>query len=167
MTGSDVIVVMGVSGSGKTSIGRAIAAETGWDYVEGDSFLTRARRAAAARGALDESDHLDLAKSIGGWIDQYENTGRSAVVACPALTRSQRDVLREGRPDLRFCYLTVGDALLRKRVGPQGQAQLDADLARLEPLGDNEPGVTVPAEGDSYEVTRRALAALGLDPGHS
>jgi gluconokinase len=167
VSSSDLIVMMGVSGSGKTSIGRAIAAETGWDYVEGDSFLTGRRREAAEKGVLGEDAYLELDASIGRWIDNYETSGRSAVVACSALRRRQRDVLREGRPDVRFCHLTAGDAELHARVGRHGQARLDSDLAALEPLGEGERGVTVVAEGDTYDVARRALAALGLDPGHS
>lgn len=167
MSTSDVIVVMGVSGSGKTSVGRAIAAETGWDFIEGEAFFTPEDREAYRAGSLADAgvDHwLDL---VGSWIDGYESTGRSAVLACPALRRKDRDVLRAGRPDVRFCHVTAHRTTLRERVGAEGAKHLRDDVSALEPLGRDESGVTVSTEGDAYEIARRALASLGLDPGHS
>jgi gluconokinase len=167
MTTSDVIVLMGVSRSGKTSVGRSIAADTGWDYVEGDAFLTPAERVEFEAGHLSDADSERWLRSLGQWIDGYEKTGRSAVVACPALTRRHRDILREGRPDVRFCHLTADRATLRDRAGGAAAQHLRADLRTIEPLGRDEHGVTVSSAGAEEEVGRRVLSALGLDPGHS
>jgi gluconokinase len=164
---SDVIVVMGVSGSGKSAVGRSLAAETGWDFVEGEQFLDDSSRAALREGTLADEAYDAWLKSVGDWMDSYEGTGRSAVVACSALTRHQRDVLREGRPHVRFCHLTAHRAALKERVGADGAKHLRDDVARFQPLEPGEPGVTVTAEGDADDVARRALADLGLDPGHS
>ena len=167
MSTSDVIVVMGVSGSGKSSLGRSIAAQTGWDFIEGDAFLAPEDREAFRAGTLADDGYEKWLKLVGEWIDGYENTGRSAVVACSALRRRHRDVLRDGRPDVQFCHVTAHRGVLRDRVGPEGAKHLRQDLAEVEPLGGDEPGVTVSTEGDPDEIVRRALAALGLDPGHS
>lgn len=167
MSTSDVIVVTGVAGSGKTSVARAIAAETGWDFVEGESFLTKAQRKAFSEGRLSAAETDAWLAAVGEWIDQYERTGRDAVVACAALTHHQRDVLRQGRPHVRFCHVTADDAVLRERVGAAGAAHLTADEAAVEPLVRGEHGVTVSTEGDEWVTARRAFAALGMDPGHS
>ena len=167
MSTSDVIVVMGVSGAGKSSVGRALAAETGWDFIEGDRFLDPGDRDALREGTLPDDAYDRWLKSVGDWIDSYESTGRSAVVACSALKRHHRDVLREGRPHVRFCHATAHRRALKERVGPEGAKHLRDDFSALEPLGQDEHGVTVSTEDTEYEVVRRALAALGLDPGHS
>lgn len=164
---SDVIVVMGVSGSGKTALARSLAAETGWDFIEGEQFLDKTSREALRAGGLSEDAHDRWLKKLGDWIDGYEGTGRCAVVACSVLTRHRRDVLREGRPHVRFCHVSAPQAALRDRVGADGAKRLSDDFARLEPLGPGEPGVTVSTESSTEEVVHRALAALGLDPGHS
>ena len=167
MTTSDVIVVMGVSGSGKSSVGRELAAETGWDFVEGEQFLNLADRDALRAGTLPDDAHERWLKTVGEWIDGYEGTGRSAVVTCSALTRHHRDVLREGRPHVQFCHVTAPKGTLRERVGSEGARHQRDEFAMLEPFGAGERGVTVATEGSDYDVCRRALAALGLDPGHS
>jgi gluconokinase len=167
MSTSDVIVVMGVSGSGKTSVGRALAAETGWDFVEGDQFLDPAGRDALRAGTLTGDAQEHWLKAVGTWIDGYEGSGRSAVVTCSALTRHEREVLREGRPDVQFCQVTAPRTALRERVGTEGARHLREEFAVLEPLEPGERGVTVSTEGSDYDVVRRALASLGLDPGHS
>jgi gluconokinase len=104
---------------------------------------------------------------VGQWIDGYEKTGRSAVVTCSALTRQHRDVLREGRPDVRFCHLTADRATLRSRAGEAGAHHLRSDLRAMEPLGRDEHGASISSVGADDDVARRALATLGLDPGHS
>lgn len=167
MSTSDVIVVMGVSGSGKTSVGRAIAAETGWDFIEGEAFFTPPDREAYRAGMLDDDGVARWLELVGSWIDGYESTGRSAVLACATLRRRDRDVLRKGRPDVRFCHVTAHRATLRDRVGSGGAQHLREEFSALEPLGADERGVTVSTEGEAYEIARRALASLGLDPGHS
>jgi gluconokinase len=167
MSTSEVIVVMGVSGSGKSAVGRSLAAETGWDFVEGEQFLDEPSRSALRAGTLPEDAQDRWLKSVGAWIDGYESTDRSAVVACSALTRRHRDLLREGRPHVQFCHVTAHQGALRERVGADGAKHLRDDVAALEPLAPGEPGVTVSSEGDEDAVARRALASLGLDPGHS
>lgn len=167
MSTSDVIVVMGVSGSGKTSVGRAIAAETGWDFIEGEAFLTPDDRDAFRAGRLDDPGVDRWLELVGSWVDGYESTGRSAVLACAALRRRDRDVLRRGRPDVRFCHVTAHRGTLRDRVGSEGVQHLREEFSALEPLEADEGGVTVSTEGDTYQIARRALASLGLDPGHS
>lgn len=165
MSTSDVIVVMGVAASGKTTVGRAIARETGWDFLEADSLLSGAQQEAARAEGLPDEELGQWLRAVGTLIDDYERRGRSAVVVCSSLRREDRDTLRERRPHVRFCHVTASAEVLHQR---SAASALDADLALLHPLDRDEHGVTVSTEDDDDDaVARHALAALGLDPGHS
>src|SRR6478735_3329764 len=95
----DVVVVMGVSGTGKTTVARGIAAATGWEFAEGDDFHSEANVAKMrAAEPLTDDDRWPWLESIGDWISGKEAVGESAVVACSALRRVYRDLLRRGRP---------------------------------------------------------------------
>lgn len=168
MTGSDVIVVMGVSGSGKTTVARGIATAMGWDFAEGDEFHSEANVAKMAGGQpLTDEDRWPWLSSIGAWMDGHIRESTSAVITCSALRRVYRDLLREGRPQVRFCHVSADPALIGDRLtNRQGHympaSLLPSQLATLEPLQPDEPGVVVPATGTAEDVERRALAALGL-----
>jgi gluconokinase len=168
MTGSDVIVVMGVSGSGKTTVARGIATAMGWDFAEGDEFHSEANVAKMASGQpLTDEDRWPWLRSIGAWMDGHIRASTGAVITCSALRRVYRDLLREGRPQVRFCHVSADPALIGDRLSHrQGHympaSLLPSQLATLEPLQPDEPGVVVPAVGSPEDVERRALTALGL-----
>jgi gluconokinase len=165
------VVVMGVSGVGKTTVAKRMSTILGWTYADGDAFHSEANVAKMASGhPLTDEDRWPWLRSIGEWMAQEIAAGRSAVVACSALRRSYRDVLADGRPEVVFCHL-VGDreqvaSRLDRRTGHYMPASLLASqLAVLEPLQPDERGVTVSAVGDPEVVVARALAALGRGPG--
>lgn len=166
----DLIVVMGVSGSGKTTVGRGIAHAMGWDYAEGDDFHPEANVAKMSSGiALTDEDRWPWLQAIADWLDGHERAGRCAVVACSALRRVYRDLLRRGRPEVRFCHVEASAELIRERVEHREghympPSLLPSQLAMLEPLQPDEPGVTVPATGAPEDIVVRALCALRLDP---
>jgi gluconokinase len=168
MTGSDVIVVMGVSGSGKTTVARGIATAMGWDFAEGDELHSEANVAKMAAGhPLTDEDRWPWLRAIGSWMDERIERSASAVITCSALRRVYRDLLREGRPQVRFCHVSADPALIGDRLSVrQGHympaSLLPSQLATLEPLQPDEPGVVVPATGSPQEVQDRAMAALGL-----
>ena len=117
MTGSDVIVVMGVSGSGKTTVARGIATAMGWDFAEGDEFHSEANVAKMAGGQpLTDEDRWPWLRSIGAWMDGHIRASTSAVITCSALRRVYRDLLREGRPQVRFCHVSADPALIGDRL---------------------------------------------------
>jgi gluconokinase len=166
-----VVVVMGVSGVGKTTVGKGLAAALGWTYAEGDDFHPEANIARMAAGIpLTDEDRWPWLRSIGAWLSDEIAAGRSAVVTCSALRRSYRDVLREGRPEVLFCHLTADPDLIGERVGRRADhympaSLLPSQLATLKPLEPDEPGFEVPAEGDASVVVaqvREVLGALGL-----
>jgi gluconokinase len=163
------VVVMGVSGSGKTTVAERLAQRLDWDFAEGDDFHPRANVEKMAAGQpLDDADRWPWLRTIGGWIDQREATGRSVVVTCSALRRSYRDLLREGRPSVWFAHVTVDAevlrARLRERTGHYMPASLlDSQLATLEPLQPDEAGAEVSGAGSPDAVVDDLLAALGRD----
>jgi gluconokinase len=167
-TTPDVVVVMGVSGSGKTTIATGIAAAMGWEFAEGDDFHSEANVEKMRSGTpLTDEDRWPWLESIGTWISEKEAAGQSAVVTCSALRRPYRDVLRRDRPHVRFLHVEAPQAVIADRVEHRAghympPSLLPSQLATLEPLAPDEPGVTVTTEGAPDEVLSRCLVALGL-----
>jgi gluconokinase len=160
------LVVMGVSGVGKTSVAHALAARTGWTFQEGDDLHPAANRAKMAAGhPLDDADRWPWLRIIADWIGVQEAAGKGAVVTCSALKRSYRDLLRDGHPSVRFVHLLADEAVLTDRVTHRHghfmpPSLLRSQLDTLEPLGPDEPGVEVATDGDPDAVADRAMAAL-------
>src|SRR5437016_824716 len=99
------VVVMGVTGVGKTTVARAMAERLEWTYLEGDDLHPAANVEKMSAGVpLSDEDRLPWLCAVGERLSDEAAVGRSAVVACSALRRAYRDVLREGRPELRFCH---------------------------------------------------------------
>lgn len=164
----DVIVVMGVSGSGKSTVAKGIATTMRWDFAEGDEFHPRENVEKMASGQpLTDEDRWPWLRLIGDWISERVSRGESAVVACSALRRAYRDVLREGRPQVRFCHVLADPEVIEDRMGQREghympASLLPSQLATLEDLEADEPGVVVPNEGSAADVLGRALRALRL-----
>ncbi|MER7790128.1 gluconokinase [Streptomyces sp. NPDC097640] len=159
-----VVVVMGVSGTGKTTVGERLAAELGVPYAEADAFHPPANIAKMSAGVpLDDDDRWPWLDAIGEWA--HEHTAGGGVVSCSALKRSYRDRLRAAAPDVFFLHLT-GD---RDQIAARMEARkghfftskmLDSQLATLEPLQPDENGVAVDITPEPETVTERAVAAL-------
>jgi gluconokinase len=162
------LVVMGVSGVGKTSVARALVARTGWTFQEGDDLHPEANRAKMAAGhPLDDDDRWPWLCRIADWIGGREAAGEGAVVTCSALKRAYRDLLRDGHPSVRFVHLVADENILSGRVAGRHHEYMPPSLLRsqldtLQPLEPDEPGVRVETFGDPDAVAERALEALGL-----
>jgi gluconokinase len=160
------LVVMGVSGVGKTSVAAELVTRTGWVFVEGDDLHPEANRAKMAAGRpLDDEDRWPWLRRIAAWIGEQEAAGRSAVITCSALKRSYRDLLRDGHPSVRFVHLLAPRELVQARVDARRghympPSLLESQLATLEPLQPDEPGIGVDTTGAPGEVAERALHAL-------
>jgi len=159
-------VVAGVSGSGKSTVARAVAERTGWAFAEGDDLHPEANRRKMAAGIpLDDADRLPWLRRIADWIGERERAGRSGVVSCSALRRRYRDLLRDGHSSVRFALLLadpdVLDARLRARSGHFMPASLlGSQLATLDPLEADEPGSTHAAGVPVDVLVSAVLAAL-------
>jgi carbohydrate kinase (thermoresistant glucokinase family) len=164
--GKPLIVVMGVSGSGKTTVGRALAAELGVPFVDADDLHPAANVAKMAAGhPLTDDDRWPWLARVGGELAQAKNTG--LVIACSALKHAYRAAILSAEPRARFVDLEGSRDLLASRMAHRGghfmpPSLLDSQLATLEPLAANEPGVTVSLDSLAKppELAAQAAAAL-------
>jgi len=163
-----ILVVMGVSGVGKTTVGKGIASALGWVFAEGDDFHPAANVAKMHAGhPLTDEDRWPWLRAIGVWMDGRIEAQRSSVVTCSALKRSYRDLLREGRPEVTFCEVDAPPEVIADRISERKghympASLLPSQLATLQPLADDEPGVHVSAADSPDQIVRHALAKLGL-----
>ncbi|WP_407110038.1 gluconokinase [Streptomyces sp. DSM 116494] len=159
-----VVVIMGVAGTGKTTIGPLLAARLDVPYAEGDDFHPQANIHKMSAGTpLGDDDRWPWLDAIGAWA--HERAGHGGVVSCSALKRSYRDRLRAAAPGVVFVHLNGDRALVEDRMAHrQGHfmptALLDSQFATLQPLEPDEAGVSVDVAGSPEEITGRAAAAL-------
>ena len=165
-----VILVAGVSGSGKTTIGTLLAERLGWDYAEADSFHSEANIAKMRSGhPLTDADRLPWLRSISAWITERLTTGRPGVVTCSALKRKYRDLLAGGKPEVAMVLLD-GDrdliaARMKARKGHFFKATLlDTQFADLEPPAPDEDVLLAPITGTPEETVASIIKALNPPP---
>lgn len=146
------LVVMGVSGSGKTTIATLLAARMGRELADADDFHSAANVAKMTRGEpLTDADREPWLAALAEWLAEHHRNGRSTVLACSALKRRYRDLLRAAAPHhVSFLHLTAARATLLGRVKRREGHYMPADLlesqlAALEPLQPDEPGITLDA----------------------
>ena len=162
------MILAGVSGSGKTTVGRLLAGRLGWPFADGDSFHPAANVAKMTAGIpLTDDDRWPWLAAIGGWMDARIAVGGSGVVACSALKRRYRDVLREGRPEVRLVFLDVSRdedlARLRARSGHFFPARLmDSQFGDLEPPVPAEGALVLAAGGSPDALVSEIISGLGL-----
>jgi len=162
------LVVMGVSGSGKTTVAAMLAGRLKVHFLEGDDLHPPANVEKMRGGTpLTDDDRWPWLRAIGAWLDEQIEAGTPSVVTCSALRRAYRDLLREGRPEVSFLHLGAGEDLVADRMSHRVDHYMPVSLLHsqydtLEPLQPDEPGVSIPVDGTASEVLRRALAALGL-----
>ncbi len=159
------LVVMGVSGSGKSTIAEQLAARLGWRYVDGDLFHPPSNVAKMSAGhPLTDDDRWPWLRAIAAEIDNLLAAGISSVVACSALKRVYRDILVHGRDDIRIVMLDGTKELIAKRLAarkghfmPPGL--LDSQFKTLEPPQPSERPVTVsidaPVDGIVDDIVRQ------------
>src|SRR5690625_2576292 len=144
-TGKPLVVVMGVSASGKSTVGKLLARRLGVVYADGDDFHSQANIAKMHGGTpLTDADRWPWLDAIGKWL--HEQAGDGAVISCSALKRVYRDRLRAATPTLCFLHLCGGEQELRRRVAHRKNhfmpaSLLDSQLATLEPLEKDETGL--------------------------
>ncbi|TFB15497.1 gluconokinase [Microbacterium sp. 3H14] len=162
MSGSMRIVVMGPSGSGKSTVGAFLAQTLGARFVDGDDLHPEANvRKMAAGIALDDNDRLPWLRLVGETLRGEERI----VVACSALRRTYRDVIRDEAPDAFFAELTIARAVLEERMRLRTDhfmpaALLDSQLAALESLEADEGGIRVDESADVRTASAAIAAAV-------
>jgi gluconokinase len=160
-----ILLVMGVSGSGKTTVGTKVAERLGWAYAEADDFHPPANVAKmAAHLPLDDTDREPWLAAIGAWIDQATAAATPAVVTCSALKRAYRDKLRTGRRNVRLVYLEVDQGAVAARLASRKDHFFPSDLLAsqfrdLEPPAADEHAIRVHADVTPDQMVDRLLAA--------
>jgi gluconokinase len=163
VTGGKIYVVMGVSGSGKTLIGSALARKLGVDFVDGDDFHPPENvRRMAAGIPLTDADRADWLAALASRIRQGRQAGAGLVVACSALKRSYRDVLREAAPDLQLVFLKGDQPMIAGRLGERRghympASLLDSQFATLEEPSGDERAWTVDITQSPQEIVEHLV----------
>jgi gluconokinase len=162
------VVVMGVSGSGKTTVARGISAATGLLFAEADEFHSPESVAKMTAGvALDDEDRRPWLERLATWMGERAAAGESTVIACSALRRAYRDTLRSGPPSLDFVHLAGSADVIRDRLAARTghympASLLDSQLATLEPFRPDELGVVLDVTLSPDELVARAISVLAL-----
>ena len=166
-----VILLMGVSGSGKTTVGRLLASQMGWEFADGDDYHPAANVQKMRNGIpLTDADRAPWLRTLRDLIAVWIAAGKSAVLACSALKRSYREELRVS-PDVQVVYLRGTPQLLQARLHARvghfmTERMLQSQLATLE---EPEDAVVVEIDRSPEEIVKeiRARLALSKAPNHN
>jgi gluconokinase len=161
-----VLVVMGVSGAGKSTVGRLLAERLQWDFSEGDDMHMAANVAKMSAGvALTDDDRWPWIETLAGWINEHVSTVRPRIITCSSLKRSYRS--RMAGPSVAFVHLTLPKGDLAERLTSRTDhfmpaSLLPSQLGALEPLAAEEIGVSVEAKRRPSELVDDITAYLNL-----
>lgn len=165
-----ILIVAGVSGTGKTTVGALLAGRLHWRFADADTFHPEANVAKMRAGiALTDADREPWLRAITTWMDERIAADESGVVTCSALKRRYRDRLLDGRPTASLVFLQVSREVLEQRVASRPhhffpETLLNSQLSTMEPPGPDEPRVwTVLTETDSETTATHILATLWPD----
>jgi gluconokinase len=161
-----ILIVAGVAGSGKTTVGALLAGRLRWRFADADTFHPEPNVAKMREGIpLTDADREPWLQAITDWMDERITAGQSAVVTCSALKRTYRERLLDGRPAATMVFLLVSREVLERRLNARpghffpGKL-LDSQLADLELPSPDEQVHTVLAEHDSAQTAAEVMAAL-------
>ena len=164
-----IVVVAGVSGSGKSTVGALLAGLLGWHFTDGDLLHPAANIEKMEHGhPLTDQDRAPWLRAVGECMDESIAAGESAVLACSALKQRYRETLLAGRPEARIAFLRIDKQVAARRLaGRHGHffdpRLMDSQFAALELPTADEPGVIVVPAGDRPEVTAQEIMRhLGL-----
>ena len=161
-----IVIVAGVSGSGKTTVGALLAGRLGWRFADADDFHPAANVAKMRAGIpLTDTDRWPWLRAITVWMDERIGQGQDAVLACSALKRSYRDLLLTGRPAARMVFLAPDREVLARRLAARHghffpEQLLSTQLDALEPPAPDEGVLTVVPAGDPAATVTQIIALL-------
>ena len=164
------LVVMGVAGSGKSTVAHALRERLGWSLAEGDEFHPEANIAKMSSGTpLTDEDRWPWLDAIAEWTATEDSSGRSTIVTCSALRRIYRDRLRTAPGRTLFVHLVGTPELLAERMRERTDhfmppSLLPSQLATLEPLQADEAGTDIDIDRSVEEIAELAMSALDLNP---
>ena len=162
------IVVMGVSGCGKSTVAALLAGRLGWAFVEGDALHSPANVEKMSRGIpLTDADRQPWLQAIASTIQTWRSAGQPGVVACSSLRRCYRETITDAADDLRFVYLRGSFPLIEQRLAArQGHymptSLLESQFAALEEPTPDEPAITLDTGAPAEELVAATLRTLDL-----
>jgi gluconokinase len=161
-----VLIVMGVSGCGKSTVGGLLASRLQWEFEDADWFHPTSNVDKMHSGIpLTDEDRWPWLDAIAAWIDKTRRSGGHGVIACSALKRSYRDVMIGKRPDLRLVYLKGDETLIARRIAVRHEhfmprSLLHSQFEALEEPGSDENPIIVSIEPPPHEIVARILSAM-------
>lgn len=161
-----VLVIMGVSGSGKSTVAGMLAGRLGWDLAEGDDMHPPANVAKMAAGhPLDDADRWPWLDQIAAWIREHAEAGRPGIITCSALKKSYRDVLRGDHVvfvDLVGTHDQIAARLTARHGHFMPAGMLDSQIETLEPPSAEEDAIRIDVTASSYEASEQIISRLHL-----
>ena len=163
-----VIIIMGVSGSGKSTVGALLASRLRWEFKDADWFHPSSNVDKMHSGLpLTDDDRWPWLDAIAAWIDKTRRAGGHGVIACSALKRRYRDVLIGDRTDARLVYLKGDEALIARRIATRHEhfmprSLLHSQFDALEEPGPDENPIIVSIEPEPREIVAWILSALNM-----
>ena len=166
---TSVVIVMGVSGCGKSTVGGLLASRLRWEFEDADWFHPASNVEKMHRGIpLTDEDRWPWLEAIAAWIDATRRSTRHGVIACSALKRRYRDILIGDRDDVRLVYLKGDEALIARRIAARHEhfmppKLLHSQFEALEEPGPDEFPIVVSIEPKPRAIVAQIVAALGVD----
>ncbi|MFC4913158.1 gluconokinase [Actinomadura gamaensis] len=161
-----IVLVMGVAGSGKTTVGRLLAQELGWDFADADQFHSPANIAKMTAGIpLTDADRMPWLRTIRTWIDVHHVAERPGVVTCSGLRRAYRAELTGGRPEVLPVFLDGDRDLIARRMSARighffKPEMLDGQFRILERPAPDEHVLVLPTAWSVEKLVDTVVAAL-------
>ena len=161
-----ILIVMGVSGSGKTTVAALLAGRLNWKFQEGDALHSQANVDKMHHGVpLTDADRLPWLDSIAALIDRWNAERVSGIITCSALKRAYRERIQAGRPNVELIYLRGERALVSARITQRmghymPPSLLASQFETLEEPGDDEPVIAVDVGGPPDQIVETILTAL-------
>ncbi len=161
-----ILVIMGVSGCGKSTMAEGLHKKLGWVFQEGDALHSAANVAKMSAGIpLDDADRAPWLASCARWIADLHERGEPGILTCSALKRSYRETLSQGFPEVWFVYLEVPEEVIADRLAHRSNhympsSLLPTQLRTLEVPGSDEQVIRVAANGDIEQTVQAVIEAL-------
>lgn len=157
------VVLMGVSGSGKSTVGRLLAGRFGWPFIDGDDYHSQANVDKMTRGqSLTDADRAPWLERLHGLIASHVSGGRSVIVSCSALKRSYRRQLRRGIEDFVFVYLKGDFELIGRRLGDREGHYMKTQMlsSQLETLEEPAGAIVISVDAEAESIVEEIAFTL-------